>query len=90
MVKTIEKSVKKTRYISVHNDGLEMYTEPISLEGDIRDHVPAGKLRLREIRKVMPLGKWGLNIEEQRKDRNGDSHFLIVDVETGEVKEQVL
>ena len=90
MGKVIEKAVRKIRYISVHNDGLEMYTEPISLEGDIRDHIPAGKLRLREIRKVMPLGRWGMNIEEQRKGRNGDSHFLIVDVETGEVKEQVL
>ena len=90
MTKVMETGVRKSRYISVHNDGLEMYTEPISLEGDIRDHIPAGKLRLREIRKVMPLGKWGMNIEEQWKDRNGDSHFLIVDVETGEVKEQVL
>ena len=90
MEKVIEKAVKKIRYISVHNDGLEMYTEPISLEGDIRDHIAAGKLRLREIRKVMPFGKWGMNIEEQRKTRNGDSHCLIVDVETGEVKEQVL
>ncbi len=90
MIKTMEKTVRKVRYISVHNDGLEMYTEPISIEGDIRDRIPAGKLRLREIQKVMPLGKWGLNIEEQWKGRNGDSHFLIVDVDTGEVKEQVL
>ena len=42
------------------------------------------------MKKVMPLGKWGLNIEEQRKGRNGDSYFLIVDVEIGKVKEQVL
>ena len=90
MTKVMETGVRKSRYISVHNDGLEMYTEPISLEGDIRDHIPTGRLRLREIRKVMPFGKWGLNIEEQRKGRNGDSNFLIVDVETGEVKKQVL
>ena len=90
MEKVIERAVRKSRYISVHQDGMEMYTEPISLEGNIRDHVPAGKLRLWEIRRVMPFGKWGMNIEEQRKARNGDSHFLIVDVETGEVKEQVL
>ena len=90
MIKTMEKKVRKVRYISLHNDGLEMYTEPISIEGDIRDYIPAGKLRLREIKKVMPLGKWGMNVEEQWKGCNDDTHFLIVDVETGEVKEQVL
>ena len=46
MAKTIEKTVKKVRYISVIRDGEEMYTEPVSVEVDIRGCIPAAKLRL--------------------------------------------
>lgn len=80
----------KSRYISVNNDGLEIYIENISTAGDIQECIPVGKLRLREIQKVMPLGKWGLKIEEQWKGRNRDTHFRIADVETSDVTEQVL
>lgn len=86
----MKRVIRKSRYFSVTLGGDEIYTEQISVEGDIRERILAGKLRLREIRKVMPLGKWGLNIEEQWKERNGDTHFVIVDVETGKVQEQVL
>jgi len=89
MPKIMEKAVKKIRYIIVHNDGLEMYTEPISIEGDIRDHIPAGKLRLREIRRAMPLGKWSIRIEQQWPEGNA-RHYQMLDVVTGKLQESVL
>ncbi len=89
MTKTMEKIVRKVRYISVHNDGLEMYTEPISIEGDIRDHIPVMKLRLREIQRVMPLGKWSIRIEQQWPEGNA-RHYQMLDVVTGKLQESVL
>jgi len=50
-------TAKKTRYISVRNDGEETYVENIPVTGRMRDYLPAAKLRLREIQRVMPLGK---------------------------------
>ncbi len=90
MARVIEQVVKKTRYISVRLSGEEVYVENISIQGDLRDAVPVGKLRLREIQKVMPLGDWSLNIEEQWKDRTGKTRFRIVDATTGTLQESVL
>ena len=90
MAKVIEQAVEKTRYISVRLAGGEVYVENISTEGDLLGAVPAGKLRLREIQKVMPLGDWSLNIEEQWKNRNGETHYRIVDITTGNLQESIL
>ena len=90
MAKVIEQAVKKTRYISVRLAGEEVYVENISSEGDLLGAVPVGKLRLREIQKVMPLGDWSLNIEEQWRGRTGKTHFRIVDATTGKLQESVL
>ena len=90
MARVIEQAVRKTRYISVRLAGEEVYVENISSEGDLVGAVPAGKLRLREIQKVMPLGDWSLNIEEQWKDRTGKTHFRIVNATTGKLQESVL
>ncbi len=90
MAKIIEQAVKKTRYISVRLAGEEIYVENISSEGDLLGAVPVGRLRLREIQKVMPLGDWSLNIEEQWKDRTGKTHFRIVDATTGKLQESIL
>lgn len=90
MAKVIEQAVKKTRYISVRLAGEEVYVENISRQGDLRDAVPAGKLRLREIQKIMPLGDWSLNIEEQWIGHNGKTHFRIVDATTGTLQESIL
>ena len=90
MAKVIENVVRKTRYISVRLGGEEVYVENISSQGDLRNAVPAGKLRLREIQKVMPLGDWSLNIEEQWKGRNGETHYRIVDVTTGKIQKSIL
>lgn len=90
MARVINQAVKKTRYISVRLAGEEVYVENISSEGDLVDAVPVGKLRLREIQKVMPLGDWSLHIAEQWKDRTGKTHFRIVDTTTGKLQESVL
>jgi hypothetical protein len=55
----------------------------------MRDHLPAAKLRLREIQRVMPLGKWSISIEQQWKDA-GVTHFQMLDVVTGKLQESVL
>lgn len=82
-------TVKKTRYISVRNDGEETYVENIPASGRMRDHLPAVKLRLREIQRVMPLGKWSITIEQQWKE-NDITHFQMLDVITGKLQESVL
>jgi len=81
-------TAKKTRYISIRNDGEETYVENIPVAGRMRDHLPAVKLRLREIERVMPLGKWSITIEQQWKD-NGITHFQMLDVVTGKLQESV-
>ncbi|MBU2102502.1 MAG: hypothetical protein KKF80_03820 [Candidatus Omnitrophica bacterium] len=90
MARVIERAVKKTRYISVRLAGEEVYVENISSEGDLLGAIPAGRLRLREIQKVMPLGDWSLNIEEQWRGRNGKTHFRIVDATSGKLQESIL
>jgi len=90
MAKIIEQAVKKTRYISVRRAGEEIYVENISSEGDLLGAVPVGRLRLREIQKVMPLGDWSLNSQEDWKDRTVKTHFRIVDSTTGKLQESIL
>ena len=82
-------TAKKTRYISVRNAGEETYVENIPVTGRMQDHLPAAKLRLREIQRVMPLGKWSITIEQQWKE-NGVTHFQMLDVVTGKLQESVL
>jgi len=80
---------KKSRYISIRNAGEETYVENIPVSRRMRDHLPAAKLRLREIQRVMPLGKWSITIEQQWKDA-GVTHFQMLDVVTGKLQESVL
>ena len=82
-------TAKKSRYISVRNDGEETYVENISVSGRMRGHLPAAKLRLREIQRVMPLGKWSITIEQQWKE-DGVTHFQMLDAGTGKLQESVL
>jgi len=82
-------TVKKTRYISVRNGGEETYVENIPTSGRMREHLPAVKLRLREIQRVMPMGKWSITIEQQWKE--GDvTCFQMLNVMTGRLQESVL
>ena len=81
-------AAKKSRYISVRLGSEEIYTENIPVSGSMRDHLPAVKLRLREIQRVMPLGKWSIRIEQQWPEKDA-RHFQWIDVVTGKLEEQV-
>ena len=81
-------TVKKTRYICISIDGMEIYTENIPTTGSMRDHLPAAKLRLREIQKIMPLGQWSIKIEQQWPEGNA-RHYQSIDVVTGKLEEKV-
>ncbi len=80
---------KKTRYISVRNNNDEVYVENISANGRMRDQLKVIKLRLREIQRVMPLGKWSITIEQQWPE-GSTRHFQMLDVITGKLQESVL
>jgi hypothetical protein len=82
-------TVKKSRYLCVSIDGMEVYTENIPSSGSLRDHFPAAKLRLREIQKVMPLGKWSIRIEEQWPVKSS-RYYQWIDVVTGKLEEKVI
>jgi len=55
----------------------------------LRDHLPAAKLRLREIQRIMPLGKWSITIEQQWMEKDV-THSQMLDVATGKLQESVL
>lgn len=82
-------TAKKTRYISVRNGGEETYVENIPVSGRMRDHLPAAKLRLREIQRVMPLGKWSIRIEQVWPEKDV-RHYQWIDIVTGKLEESVL
>ena len=82
-------TVRKTRYICVSVGGMEVYTENISTDGSMRDHIPAMKLRLREIQRVMPLDKWSIKIEQQWTEGRS-RHYQSIDVVTGKLRESLL
>ena len=80
---------KKSRYISVRIGGEEIYTENIPVSGSIRDHLPAAKIRLREIERIMPVGKWSIRIAQQWPEKDA-RHFQWIDIDTGKLEEQVM
>ena len=81
--------VKRSRYISVRINGEEIYTEDVSASGSMRDQIPSVKLRLRDIQRVMPLGKWSIRIEQQWPEKDA-RHYQWIDVATGKLEEQVM
>jgi hypothetical protein len=79
--------VKKTRYICVSIGDMEVYIEDIPATGAMIDHLPAARLRLREIQKVMPLGQWSVRIEQQWSEK-GTRHYQWLDAATGELHQR--
>jgi hypothetical protein len=53
------------------------------------DHLPSAKLRLREIQRVMPLGKWSIRIEQVWPEKDA-RHYQWIDGVTGKLEESVL
>lgn len=82
-------TAKKTRYISIRNAGEEIYIENFPPSGTMKDYIPALKLRLREIQKIMPLAKWSITIEQQWKEGN-TTHFQTMDIMTEKLEESII
>lgn len=81
---------KQSRYLSVRNEGQEIYVEDISQKGSIQGQLKYARKRLSLIRQALPAGDWTMTVEEQLLDSNDDSFYRILDVETGELQESVL
>ena len=77
----------KARYISVKQDGLEIYVENLPLKGDIYEYVKSANYTLHLIRTAMPKGNWSLTIEEEWRDRSRRIYFRILNIETGKINE---
>ena len=83
-------TVKKSRYFSIRQDGIgEIYVENLPSTESMKKHLKLCRKRLEMVRKAMPEETWSMVIEQQWKEGE-DSHFQIMDVETGEIQEQVL
>lgn len=76
-----------SRYISVKQDGSEIYVENLPLRGDIHEFVKSANYTLHLVRQAMPKAKWSLTIEEEWSDGKHRRYFKILDIETGKLKE---
>ena len=79
----------KSRYLSLKQDGSEMYIEDVAATGKTEDYIPLALKKLAAVRKALPKAKWSITIEEQFTDGNCRSnmrYFTIRDAETGETK----
>ena len=85
----LKAKVKKSRYFCVSVNGEEIYSERMSLEGRLSEHLMAARIRLREIERVMPLGLWSARVEEQWPE-GGARHYQWFDVKTGKLEERVM
>lgn len=77
----------KSRYISVKQDGSEIYVENLPLRGDIHEFVKSANYTLHLVRQAMPKANWSLTIEEEWSDGKHRRYFKILDIETGKLKE---
>lgn len=87
-------SASEYRYISVKNEGQEIYTEAVTKQGTMAQLIPGLKMRLDAIRKAMPRGTWTMKIEQTWPTRNSrftgqQSNYQIMDVETGELTQEI-
>ncbi len=80
----------KSRYISVKQDGSEIYVENLPLRGDIHEYVKSANYTLHSVRKAMPKANCSLTIEEEWSDGKYKKYFKILDIETGKLQESVL
>ncbi|HOX23493.1 MAG TPA: hypothetical protein PLL10_08520, partial [Elusimicrobiales bacterium] len=55
----------KSRYLSLKQDGSEMYVEDVPVTGKTEDYIPLALEKLAAVRKALPKAKWSITIEEQ-------------------------
>lgn len=77
----------KSRYISVKQEGSEIYVENLPLRGDIYEYVKSANYTLHLVRQAMPKATWSLTVEEEWSDGRRQRYFKILDIETGKLKE---
>jgi len=78
----------KSRYMSLRQNGSEMYVEDIVLTGTTEDYIPVALQKLEIVRKTLPKAKWSITIEEQFTDgnwRNSKRYYTVRDAETGKI-----
>ena len=78
----------KSRYLSLKQDGSEMYVEDVALTGKTEDYIPVALQKLEVVRKTLPQAKWSITIEEQFTDgnwRNSKRYYTVRDAETGKI-----
>lgn len=79
----------KSRYLSLKQDGQEMYVEDVPVTGRTEDYIPLALKKLEAVRKALPKAKWSITIEEQFVNGLKPSnmrYFTIRNAETGEIK----
>ena len=79
----------KSRYLSLKQDGSEMYIEDVPVTDKTENYIPLALKKLAAVRKALPKAKWSITIEEQFVNGLKPSnmrYFTIRDAETGEVK----
>jgi len=80
--------ILKSRYLSLKQDGSEMYVEDVALTGKTEDYVPLALKKLEAVRKLLPASKWSVTIEEQftnGKKPSNMRYFTIRDAETSKL-----
>ncbi len=84
----------KNRYLSIKNEGQEIYCENLTQEGDLKNASLSllAINRLQLIRRAMPEGTWTITIEQELQHPNPDQvgpgagGFQVYNPETGEVR----
>ncbi|MFA5162807.1 MAG: hypothetical protein WC421_11270 [Elusimicrobiales bacterium] len=78
----------KSRYLSLKQDGSEMYVEDVALTGTTEDYIPIALEKLEIVRKTLPKAKWSITIEVQFTDgsyRSNKRYYTVRDAETGKI-----
>ncbi len=79
----------KSRYLSLKQDGQEIYVEDIPTTGKTEDYILLALKKLEAVRKALPKAKWSITIEEQfitSLKPSNMRYFTIRNAETGEIK----
>ena len=54
--------ILKSRYLSLKQDGEEMYVEDVPVTGKTEDYIPLALEKLTAVRKALPKAKWSITI----------------------------
>jgi len=77
-----------SRYLSVKNEGQEVYAEDISKDGLLIDYRVMAQKRLGKIQEAMPVGTWTITVEQQYHPNPNDNSrvYDIMDPTNGKIE----